>query len=221
MYPQNQTAKYYGLLAVVAGVAVMACIYMVIHTFQQNKSSGELTVTTPNSDSLISISQDNKSAVFIGSGQASVRLTPGTYLVGVARQGRFSSQVVRVIKGSAASASLSATTTPLLPASTDIDFQGTKQLIASGMTTAQVNTLRESIFAFQKDTKSAVVATNSVTTPPFNPDGASLLISRVFTLIIDGQSYRATTTWVDLDTATLQLTNTSGAVVYDSTAGHD
>lgn len=221
MYPSAQLSRLYKLLSVFIFVVILLCVYVLIHTIQQNKHSGELSVTTPNPDSLISISQNNKSAVFIGTGQAAVKLTPGTYLVGVARQGRLSTKIVHVSESSHSRISLSATTTPLLPSSAAIEFEGTDQLIARGMTTDQINAIRESLFTFNKNTKRAVVVAGSVTTPPYNPDSDSLLIGRLFTLSIDGKIYRAMTTWISLDTATLQLTDGSGVVVYDSASGHD
>jgi len=221
MNPTSNTERTVRLVAVGLAVITLVCIYSLVRAVINYVGSGTLSVTTPNDDSLISISRDNATADVVGKGTASVHVAPGRYLVGVGRNGDFSQKVVDVSKGNTTSLDLSATSTPRLPSSAAIDFQGTDMLLVRGMTSDQVSSLRKAIFNFKHTAKRAIINPNSVTSPPFDPNSATIGFSRLFTLIIDGTSYRAVASWTNLDSATLQLSDSAGTVVFDSDNGHD
>lgn len=225
MYPDTTTAhnnkNLSRILVLILSIMLAVLLYLTISSYHHVQQSGTLTVDTPNDDSLITVSAVHKTAELIGYGSTRVRLQPGSYLVGVAREGRISSQVVVVSKGQTAVVHLSATSTPLLPTAADIDFVGTDALITKGLTTNQVEAIREAIFQFNKDTKVAVVQPDSVVSGPYDPGSDNPLITRNFVLTLDGQAYSATASWVELSSASLILRDSTGNVVFDSVNAHD
>lgn len=209
--------------SIVLILIIALSIYSLFRAGGNFVNSGTLDVSTPNDDSIITLSRENSVADVIGNGKyASARIAPGTYLLGVARQGRVSYETVDIIKGDTVKAQLSATSTPLLPSSANIDFQGTDALQDRGITPDQVTSIRQAIFVFKHDTSKAVIDTKSITSPPRNPDSAVFGFSKIFTLTIDDKPYRATISYSNLDSASLALTDQSGVTVFDSgDGGHD
>lgn len=215
----NRNLFRYG--SIILAILVAVCVFSLVKAVMDFVGSGQLTVTTPNEDSIITVSRENSTAKIVGNGDASVHLAPGTYLVGVAREGRISTKSVVVTKGETADVNLSATSTPLLPSSANINFQGTDALKEHGFTDDQITSIRQAIFDFKHDTVRAIIDTNSITSPPRDPNTATIGFSKTFVLTIDGAQYQATASWSDPNSATLALRDQTGATVYDSGNGHD
>jgi hypothetical protein len=217
----EDTRRLFKTVTAVLVVLAALCILSLVKSALDLMSSGTLAVSTPNDDSIITVSRENASASIIGTGDTRVRLIPGTYLVGVGREGRVSTKAVVISKGETSDVNLSATSTALLPASANINFQGTDALKDHGFTDSQISAIRRAIFDFKHDAKRAAIDTNSITSPPLDRNRTSIGFSKTFSLVIDGTAYHATVSWSDPNTATLALADQTGAIVFDNANGHD
>lgn len=97
MYQQN---KHYAAITRVALLFVTLTILfstsLVVTAVRLRNATGLLSITTNDAHSNISVSASAREAKIIGVGEASIRIVPGTYLVGIYSSGKQLTKVVTV-----------------------------------------------------------------------------------------------------------------------------
>lgn len=187
-------------------------IYLVINT---PLTTGQLNVNSNKSGSILTISQPNHQAQVIGLGSANIRLKPGKYLVAAYYQGKLNMHITTILKQRLVSITVNPDNGVVLPTVNNILFSGTSTLIAHGLTTSQVNQLKDLFFIFNKNAKSVFVVTNSFQSGPIN--FLSPLFTASFNVIVDNTNYTADITYGAFRNIQLTLINQqTNKIVYSS-----
>lgn len=195
-------------------VVVAFCGYELVSTFLGAKDTGILIVRSSKPNTLLSVSKDNSEAKVIGTGNAKVRLAPGIYhLVGLSGGAR-ANLTVRVSKNSVIRSYIKPAYPPSAPSVNSINFKGVDAFLNSGLTTAQINNLKQSIFQF-KPTAHTVSITN-ITPAPHDPN-TSTSFAINFKVSVDSVPYNATVDYTGLDNIRLHLYDAqNGNPLFDS-----
>lgn len=105
-----------------------------------------------------------------------------------------------------------------------INYVGFDALTNTGLTSDQVQLVKQNLYSYSATSRNnyqtMTIDTNSITSAPFDPN-SSATRQVMFTVTLDKTVYRATVGYIGLSDANLLLQDSSGATVYDSTAGHD
>ena len=151
-------------------VVVIICIYVVGISLSEFLGTGTLKITTPDSSSVLSITQAFKQAVVIGHGNTSVLLHPGTYQISETLGNQQDVKQVIVQKKQTTVANLNARTAPRLASVNNVSFQNTDNLLGYGLDLAQVDNLKQALFKYKPSMLSVNINTDSIKRGPHNSD---------------------------------------------------
>jgi hypothetical protein len=218
MQEQPKTLPIKKILITIIAVLVIIVGLQAFSGINTRGRTGVLSVTSPQGTS-VSISAQNKQAAVIGTGTVKVRVDPGTYLLMGIKNGSRTTTVVTVTKTQTTHTTLQFSANPNgIRSSQDITFQGQSGLLNVGLTVSQVNKIEQNIFEYKTTAKTVTINENTIEPGPHDPNGVAPFTLN-FTLSIDGTSYTAVATYLDLENVDLQLTNaTTGRVVFTSGA---
>lgn len=174
---------------IVVGLLVLALARTGIAIYTRN-STGLLRITTKEPNAIVSISQQNKQAAFLGKGDVSARLKPGDYLVTATLAGDRSSATVHVTSGKTTTKSINPvhTAAPLSPSS-ETSFINFDVLINSGLGAEQEASLERAFSDFSPRAQIVKVDPNSVETIPH--DQNTDVYEMQFMVTVDSAQYSA------------------------------
>jgi hypothetical protein len=195
-----------------AGLVIIVCIGRDVYLSQQ---TGFLEISSPDKNAVLSISQSNQNAAYVGQGSAQLLLKPGTYVVGAKGDGRYNVAVVTVGLKERKSITINPADQYLLPSVDNIDFENFTELTDSGLSADQLENVQQAFFNFRKNSKKVALKTGSTTPGPLTENRTGFTI--VFRVSIDGLPYSAKVSYAISPVITLSLTNAGGEIVYDKT----
>ncbi len=182
MNPSNHALdRWFNLLA---GAVILFCLYFVATSINAARTTSVLKVSSTDDKTVLTISQVNKQAEFIGTGQVNIRLKPGTYTVAASQKGKQVFKDVQILKDQNAAVTLDPQDAVILPSVAGIDFEGFDELIDGGLTTGQVDRLKSYLFQFKPAAKKMMVSEGSFRPAPRDPDTA-IGFSSTFNIFID------------------------------------
>lgn len=197
--------KHLKLYLLVAYALVIALgVWQAIPALKTKGQTGVLTISANSASAQISISQENHQARIVGTGNATVRLNPGTYQIVATGSGNRASAVVNVRKGQGSNSSLKLTSPPHQRTIADVNFGGMDNLINVGVTNEQVTEMEQYIYQYKPNAKTVTVLAGSVSTGPRDPNVVSPFVQN-FKLSIDGTTYIAAISYMDLNNVELQI----------------
>jgi hypothetical protein len=203
------------VLATIIVVLVLIVVAEIGLAFSIRDKTGLLVVSAP-AGTNISISAQNSAATNLGTGNATVHIDPGTYLLMGAKNGLKGMVVATVTKGQTTNVSIAPTSTSVKSAQS-ITFNGQGGLINAGLSVSQVNDIEQDIFQYKSTANTVTIDQNSIEPGAHNPN-TDIGFTLNFDVSIDGTSYTAVASYTDTQDAALQLTNTAGQVVFTSSS---
>ena len=221
MTPQTERNRALALqLALVAiiGLAVIF-VYLLLTSLPVSKTTGLVTIDTFATDSVITISQNERTAAVVGTGSAKLRLLPGVYLVSAKSNGQTGNARVTVHKQVASIVNITqGTVVDSVPTPDTINFLGTDAFIARGLTVDQVSNLKTLFFKYKKSASKITIDKNSLERGERNPGSGDPFVMN-FTGKIDGTAYKATITYTDTENLELTLFNSqTGDQIFDQSS---
>lgn len=215
MEPQNKL--WLKPLLIAAGLAAIAvCTTLLVTGVVASRDTGLVRIKTSDSQALISVTQENHTAAVIGTGNANVRLNPGTYRITAVSGAKQASSAVTIGAKETTSLSLKLTDKPKVPSAASIDFQNTDSLIDAGLTVQQVSAIKNDLFNFSPSARVITINPQSVSPGPLDHSNPNPTFTLRFNVSVDSKDYGALATYTDLVSIQLQLYNSSGAQVFDS-----
>jgi hypothetical protein len=217
MNPQtnNTTPKWTYLVGFVL-VALLALVsYNAYNTMQ---TTGIVTINTSDKLSTITLSADKTTAAVIGTGSASVRLKPGSYLLVAGHAGQSASQVITVTAKQSQTIKLALTQPDAIPTPDTISYDNLDTLVDFGLTQAQTENAKQLFFEYKKSAKQININSDSVKQEPHDPHGNEDF-KLDFTGTIDGTQFSAVITYGAYDDIQMTLTDpSSGAQLFSGTS---
>jgi hypothetical protein len=195
-------------------------VFQIVPALNIYRRTGLLIVDADSDTAQISVTQENHQATVIGTGNARVRLAPGTYQILATDSGTRASAVVTVSKEHTTHSSLNlsagaASNAPVRTVS-DVNFEGTDALINTGLATSQLSEVEQYFFQYKPTANTVAINTDTVAPGPHDPNKVSPFTIN-FTVAIDSVSYKATISYTDINNADLQLFNLqTGKQVFSS-----
>jgi len=185
-----------------------------MHYLHIKNTTGTLSVTTFADNATISITQDNKNAVVVGTGTAKLRLDPGTYQLAASSNGvHNTAQTTITLKGH--NTVHIGKPIPVVSSSDDVTFTGIDILNDRGLTADQTDKLRILFFEYNSKAATVTVDPDSIVNGPHLHDDDPF--TKNFTGKIGAQKYRATITFSDLEDLELTLYDPqTGAKLFDA-----
>jgi hypothetical protein len=178
-------------------------------------STGILSITTQEPTAIVSISQQNKEAAFLGKGDVSARLKPGDYLVTTTLAGDLATATVHITAGKTTSKRINPVhTTPPPSAATLTSFLNFDVLVSSGLTSDQGLRVKKFMSDFASTAKIVSVDPESIIQLPHDPADDFFQIQ--FTVNVDDVPYSGRIQYVTFGDVILTLTNANGQQVYSS-----
>lgn len=108
---------------------------------------------------------------------------------------------------------------PQAPSRNTITFGGTDGLISQGISTYQIEALKQAVFLFGQNSKTTIhtasVDDTTISIPPYDTRSVPTYFTMSFDITINTTRYHATLLYNDVDTMRLQL-SVNNAQVYDS-----
>jgi hypothetical protein len=203
------------LSAIIIVLALIVAFEVASALIIRNKT-GLLEVSAP-AGTNITISANNKAAINIGVSSAKFRIAPGSYLLMGEKNGARGTLIATVTKGQITSVNLSPTSSAGPRSSQSINFSGQNGLINAGLSVSQVNEIEQDIFEYKSSATTVTIDQSSIEPGPHNPN-TDIGFKLDFSVSIDGTTYAAVANYVETQDTSLQLTNSSGQVVYNSNA---
>ncbi len=198
-----------------AAILTLLSIYLIVSAVIDKKQTGILNITSSDKNATISVSAANTQAQAVGTGKASVRLKQGVYLV-AANDG--SSQAIKEVSvHKLQTTSVSLTPTQKLPISSaaSVNYENTNALLNIGITPEQINYIEQYFYDFKPSAQVVVIYPNTIYPEAHNPNvDTSFTVD--FTATIDNVSYKAKIIYSDLTSIQLNLYNSAGSLVFDS-----
>jgi hypothetical protein len=204
------------ILRLIAVAVVLVCCFELVAAVVVSRTTGAVRVSAKDPKARLSVSQPGRGAAIIGTGQAAVRLKPGTYQVAATDGAAAVSQNVRIKAGQTAELSLDFKDSVQLPSTANINFVGDDQFVDLGVEPAQVDAMKHKFFEFDKNAKTIVLT--DIAAVPHDRNSASVFDTINFKAKIDSKEYNARLDYSALnDSITLYLYDTgSGAQVFNS-----
>jgi hypothetical protein len=189
------------------GVGILGAVLLVVVGFSliTRQTTSLLTIKTFSQDAVVSISQNNKTAAIIGTGDTKVRLQPGTYEVAAVNTSSFVNHQIVIHKQQDASLDLTSTK-PAIPSPDDIDFSNITTFYGYGISETQVNDLELLFFKYKPTAQTVTFDNGSIENGSRNPDDDAAPFSLNFSGTIDGKAYNATISYPPSDLNDLDLT---------------
>jgi hypothetical protein len=194
------------LLVIAFCAIIIFAVQQTISGIDALRGTGILVINTSEPAAQISISQENHQAANIGTGNARIRLLPGTYRVAAASAGSQTSAVVTVYKRQTTGTSLDLKKNSGLHSVTSTNFIGTETLINDGLSVTQVGELEQYFFQYKPSVNTVKIDPASVEPGPHDPNTTSPFTLN-FNVSIDSASYKAIASYTDLENITLDLYN--------------
>jgi hypothetical protein len=196
-------------------VALLALVsYNAYHTMQ---TTGIVTVNTSDKLSTITLSADRTTAAVIGTGSASVRLKPGSYLLVAGHAGQSASQVITVTAKQSQTVKLSLTQPQAVPSPDAINFDNVDTLLDFGLTQAQTENAKQLFFKYKQSAKQININSDSVKQEPHDPHGNEDF-KLDFSGTIDGAPFNAVITYGAFDDIQMTLVDpATGAELFSGT----
>jgi hypothetical protein len=218
MNPASSARTRWLALAVLAlFLLVLARIAFAVYI---RSTTGTLYITTKEPSAVISISQENKKAVFLGKGDVRVRLKRGDYLVSATLAGDIATATVNIDSGKTTSEQLNPVhTTPPVSSTAQTSFINFDTLVNNGLTADQATNLENSLRVFAS--KAQIIKIDSSSMHPLPHDPNSTIFELQFDLTIDSVPYHALVQYVNFGDAVLSLTDTNGQQVFNSSPTGD
>ncbi|GEM_PF-3998351 len=197
-------------------ILTFVAVYQLVMVIMTAQNTGVLEVSASSTSAWISISQDSRQAKVIGVGTARARVAPGNYLLAATDAGRQVVTVVSVGKKTVTNKYLNLSGSSGLASVDNIQFENMDALINSGITTTQINILRQDFYNFNHSAKTVSVIADSVAPGPHNPD-VDTSFTMSFGVAVDSNSYSAVIKYSGADSVQLSLFDSrSNIQVYDS-----
>ena len=203
------------VLFIVLLFVIILSVYLVVTAIITVETTGTLEVSATQK-ATISVSRTNSQAKIIGEpGKAQVRLKPGTYqVVANTSNGFEAAKVISINKKQSVKFSLNPTTSPKLPSLNSVSFFGMSALVNVGVTSGQIDMLKNDFFHFKTSAGTVSIDTQSAQTLPHVLGDPFV---NTFNVNIDSQTYNGKITYSDPQSIQLQLYNPhNGHLVYDS-----
>jgi hypothetical protein len=198
-------------------VLILFCIFSIVKNLIERQNTGILNVSSSDNNARLSVSQPNHEAKSIGIGSASVRLSPGYYLLASADKGQVAQSTINVYKQQTTNAKLNPSQVVFFPTVGSINFLGLSGLVNSGITAQQATSLRQYFFKFNTAAKTVNIDASSFEPGPHDPN-TSTYFSANFSVTIDSVPYKAAVHYSGLFFIELFLYDQSGNQVFDSGA---
>ena len=213
--PIKATAVSRYLFVLIYTAIVLTCLYTIGKTVIITNATGILDIKSANSQTVLSINQANRQAKIIGTGKVAVRLKPGSYQILASYGGNSAYKTVQIHKKHTSRISLNPTSSPL-PAAGNTEFRYLDTLINSGVTSTQIDALKQIFSQFKPSARTISLDSDSVSPGPHNPD-TSTEFTINFTVAVDSTTYNTTVSYADLDNIRLYLYDPSNnSLVFDS-----
>ncbi|MEJ0072801.1 MAG: hypothetical protein WDN27_01785 [Candidatus Saccharibacteria bacterium] len=219
MYPDTRVRTISRLLLAGIVLAILGIAFGVVYSLHSVQGTGVLKVSSSEAQATISISAVNMNAATIGTGSATVRVSPGTYLVVAKGRGDIAYSVAHVQSGATTRLSLKPSSASLLP-SLQTTFSGTEALTAMGMDSGILTNIEQQLVLFAPTTTTFSVNTATATIGHYDPNAANPQAPYVFDITIGSKTYHATVLpSSDGNTATLTLIDAqTGATAYTTSS---
>jgi hypothetical protein len=206
------------IASIVLWVIALVVVGLIAKDVYSSQTTGLLEVVSPNKNATLSITQANHQAIIIGTGSAHVLLKPGSYLVGASSGGYSVADVVTIQKKQTTISRPDPANYTLLPSVVSINFENFDELANSGVTSGQLDNIKQAFFNFKKSTRKVELVANTITPAPLNPNSSDF--SMDFGVMVDSKIYKTTITYGLGSTVSFKLTDTaSGEVAYTTTVG--
>lgn len=204
------------LINTLGAIVLVIALAMAAWGIYVSRTAGLLRVSSTNKSAVITVSQVGHEAKIIGTGTAKVHLKPGYYQVAASFNGKQDFAVAQVATEQTSSVSLNPVSTPQLPSVATIMFDGEDTFIDQGLSTTQVNALKQDFFKFKPTAKTVAIDPASVRPGPHNPD-TDIGFSTAFSVKVDSASYKGLVRYTDLTSVRLFLYDPqTNKLVFDS-----
>lgn len=204
------------VLRLLAAAAVLFCAYQVVSAVIIGRTTGAVRVSAKDPKATISVSQPGRGASIIGTGQAAIRLKPGTYQVAATDGAAAVNQTIDVKAHETVKLSLNFGNSVQLPSTDNINFVGQDAFVDLGVEPEQVELLKHKFFQYDKNAKTVIIT--DISPVPHDRNSASVFDTINFKVKIDSRNYNGRMDYSALDSSTnLYLYDPgSGAQLFDS-----